>query len=152
MDYYSPNVEDEAYGSSGNSYDKIWEGKGMFYIDEGEEGMDKAMRWAIGSASLSQKSTMIMAVLADQPGARYNCWVKHHTVQKIGRIGSSCCRKQVSMSNNGQLPSSNNARDKDLVLYVICNKKGREDVKDKDWNSMVSHMEREKLIRSSRNI
>jgi len=71
MEYLSNEEGDKELGSKGLCYGSIWEGRGIAYIEEGDKDIDKAMRWAIGSAILSKEPTVTLLFVLDQAGT--NC-------------------------------------------------------------------------------
>ena len=83
--YYSKYKEDQLFGANCDAHSSRWTGTSLAIPATDAAQADKAVRWAIASATQSQEPVLIALMLPweGNTGSAYSQWLSHPKVQEI---------------------------------------------------------------------
>ena len=84
--YYSSNPADSVFGANIDPFSTAWSGHSLCVPPEDDRLMDKALRWAIASASSLQVPSLTTFILPDRQSTAYRRWIPHPLIVSGFRI------------------------------------------------------------------
>ena len=123
--YYSPFQEDAIFGALYNAFSCRWTGSSQAHPEYTPKAMQKAVRWAIGSATDSQTPCLTAFTLPfdDKSGTSYQQWLGHPLVHQIARIPKRALELKTPDAWKMSPESQRHPRH-DVLLFVVANVQG----------------------------
>ena len=123
--YYSPFPEDARFGAQHDAYSCKWTGASQAMPESSAQEMQKAVRWAIGSAMEAAEPSLTVFVLPfhDKTGTSYQQWLGHPLVHNIAKIPKRAIKLQAPEAwKTGQTFRGHPRWD--YLLFAVANNAG----------------------------
>ena len=121
--YNSASPADRVFGATGDAFSCIWNEAAFAHPGRNHDTMEKSVRWAITSATLSDEPVMNILLLPDEPGSKFNTYMSHPSVQKIATINNLQLRDTYFWRSANEATKNHRAKTP-YNLWVISNQEG----------------------------
>ena len=117
--YYTGSPADSDFGGNANPYSSAWTGYCLCIPQEDDKGMNKALRWAIASASVPSTASLTVMVLPVIPSTAYRRWLNHPLVHTVLQVPW-----QV-LEPVWYLPMPDRCSKAPRTVFILCNNAAR---------------------------
>ena len=122
--YWSLHPEDRIFGARVDAYTCKWQGASQAHPIATSEEMEKAMRWAIASATHTVTPTLTALILPNLPRSAYAKWLLQPCVHTFLKLGKSDWGHTRHDAYKGHLVDDRCASKYDNILVIIANQQG----------------------------
>ena len=139
--YSSKFEQDQLFGAQYNAYSRPWDGTSVVHPPHDDKEMEKAVRWAIASATQAEmpehtSTTCTIFTLPENKHSAYTKLLTHPLVTIIDTIPASHHKYAGKDAWMGDKHHTNKAKQTPLIIFAVANTAGYQHLLDNNADFM----------------